>query len=305
MTDTHFTYSSEYVTADRRFEFASLLQARGELRSAADLARQALDIAPDWAAGWFALGEMLMADGQGDAAGNAFAHYLDLDPGDVMGAGVKRSLLGLEPMPQTLPDAYVKSLFDQYAADFDAALVERLHYRAPQLLRALVDEIKPRRGRTEIILDLGCGTGLSGEAFRDRARRIEGVDLSAAMLDEARKKAFYNSLLEAEIRRFLNGCAKRYDLVLAVDVLIYMGALEDVFAGVRPILAPGGLFCFTVQSVDGDGFELGPDHRYSYSETYLTDCADQTGCEAVAIRSCVLRQDEGRDVPGLLCIFRA
>src|SRR5207253_3063461 len=69
-----------------------------------------------------------------------------------------------EPAP-AMPPAYVASLFDQYAPDFDRALVEGLKYRGPAALLAAIDQAlrsqgEPRRFRRA--LDLGCGTGLAG-----------------------------------------------------------------------------------------------------------------------------------------------
>ena len=48
------------------------------------------------------------------------------------------------------------------------------------------------------VLDLGCGTGLAGEALRRRAAWLEGVDLSSGMIDQARRKGLYDRLEVAE-----------------------------------------------------------------------------------------------------------
>lgn len=300
-----FKTGSGDLTADRRFEMARQFAARGDSEAAADLMTQAVEIAPGWAAGWFELGRMQVAAGQPDSAAAAFRRCLTLEPEDRLGAALELSLLGhtagngMTPGGR-LPDAYVRALFDDYAPRFDDALSRRLLYRAPDIARRTVDALVPKR--VGAILDLGCGTGLSGEAFRDKGDRLDGVDLSPGMIGEARKKAIYDTLAVNDIERFLDACTDAYDLILAIDVLIYTGGLNDVLAKTHRILKRDGLFCFTLQAYDGPGYVLGPDHRYSYSEAYLRESAgDWT---IAALEPCVLRQDAGFDVPGFVCALR-
>ena len=56
----------------------------------------------------------------------------------------------------------VRELFDDYADTFDDDLVNGLRYDVPNLLRKQIPDAHFKR-----CLDLGCGTGLSGVAFRD------------------------------------------------------------------------------------------------------------------------------------------
>ena len=74
------------------------------------------------------------------------------------------------------------------------------------------------------VLDLGCGTGLAGAAFRPFADWLVGVDLAPAMLAKARGKGLYDRLVEDDVMRFLAGEAAieaRYHLILAADVFVY------------------------------------------------------------------------------------
>mmetsp|Transcript_38280 Transcript_38280/g.83196 ORF Transcript_38280/g.83196 Transcript_38280/m.83196 type:complete len:325 (-) Transcript_38280:507-1481(-) len=68
------------------------------------------------------------------------------------------------------PEEYIVGLYCGFAKDFDNLLVNKLHYETPALLRRLVDGVLPasRRGKrwARRAADLGCGTGLSGVAFR-------------------------------------------------------------------------------------------------------------------------------------------
>ena len=75
------------------------------------------------------------------------------------------------------PQAYVARLFDDYAPRFDAHLIESLAYRAPALIADALDSAAPGR-RFAHALDIGCGTGLMGQAVRGRVDHLTGVDLS-------------------------------------------------------------------------------------------------------------------------------
>ena len=125
--------SSGDLIADRRYEFARDLQSRGDLAAAAEVLQQAIEVAPDFASAWFSLGEICAELGEREAAVAAFQRARAADPDDRHGAGVWLMRLGAVPVT-AMPQAYVRSLFDQYASRFDAELTQRLHYRAPALL---------------------------------------------------------------------------------------------------------------------------------------------------------------------------
>src|SRR5882724_7466119 len=117
--------SSGDLVADRRFDFARDLQLKGDLVAAAHLLLQATELAPGFASAWFTLGEIRERLGERDAAIAAFRQAQDIDPGDRHGAGLRLMLLGAEEL-SSMPQAYVRALFDQYAPRFEAALVDDL-----------------------------------------------------------------------------------------------------------------------------------------------------------------------------------
>lgn len=125
---------------------------------------------PVWAPAWFALAQALEALGCRAEAVEAYSKTLALDSGDALGAGLRLAALGARAMPATAPRAYVQALFDQYAAKFDRHLVEKLAYRGPQILFDAVERAAPDRIFAHM-LDLGCGAGLAGAAFRQKARK--------------------------------------------------------------------------------------------------------------------------------------
>ncbi|MDA0998107.1 MAG: methyltransferase domain-containing protein, partial [Proteobacteria bacterium] len=260
--------------------------------------------APEWPAAHFALAETLEAVGRAEDARCHFVAYLKFADSDEMGAEIRLALLGAAPVPLVLPEAYVRALFDQYASKFDESLLAGLDYRVPYRLRDAVERIRPSKGAGERILDLGCGTGLAGEAFRARASWLEGVDLSPGMAAEAERKTIYDNLRVAEATADLAGRADTYDLIVAADVLVYIGDLMPIFKTAAQALHPDGLFAFSVQRTDGADYRLGAECRYSHRESYLRRVASEAGLETLEIADAVLRTEKGADVPGLIGVCR-
>jgi predicted TPR repeat methyltransferase len=295
--------SSGNLTADRRFEYGRMLREIGDPAGAADVIAQALELAPAWPEGHFALAEALAEANRKADAIAAYRAYLGLDPTDSMGAVIRLGLLDPAAVPTALPEAYVRRLFDDYAPRFDDALVERLAYRAPEALRAAVDGLFPGRAY-KAMLDLGCGTGLAGAAFRPVTQWREGVDLSERMVTEAKRKAIYDHLAVGDMIAHLANADRRFDLIIAADVLVYLGALDGLFHAARQKIADDGIFAFTVQRTEAADFRLGQEHRYSHSRAYITACAKSAGFTVAALDDGAFRQEKGVDVPGLLAILR-
>jgi predicted TPR repeat methyltransferase len=295
--------SSGNLTADRRFAYAQMLRRDGDGAAAADVLAQTLELVPDWPEGRFTLAEALAEAGRKHDAIAAFEAYLAVDPADSMGAALKLALLGVGA-PAAMPTAYVQRLFDEYAPRFEKALLEKLKYRAPEILRAAIAAVRPQ-GKFARVFDLGCGTGLAGEALRSRAAWLGGVDLSPAMVKEAKQKDIYDHLVVGDMIAAVQDVVEACDLILAADVLTYVGDLAPTMAAVRAHLKAGGLFAFTVQRHDGDSFVLGAEHRFSHSRDYLTALAAQHGFDMPYAQEAVSREEKGVDVPGLVMVLAA
>ncbi|MFN7286441.1 MAG: class I SAM-dependent DNA methyltransferase [bacterium] len=295
--------SSGDSLADRRFDYAMRYREAGDHRAAAELIAQALERAPDWAAGFLALGEAWEAAGEAAAAAQAYRAALERDPADSVGAGVRLARLGLRSVDGALSTAHVAALFDDYAPRFETALVQGLRYRGPALLRGAIMAAGPRRFAHA--LDLGCGTGLMGEALVDLYERIDGVDLSDAMLAVARGKSIYARLDRDDLIAFLDRQPPgSIDLAVAADVLVYLGDLGAVCAAVGRVLEPGGLFTFTVQDAGTEDMRLGADLRYAHGAAALRRWLAAACFAVVSLEAASTRDDAGAPVPGLVCVAR-
>jgi predicted TPR repeat methyltransferase len=312
MTDTGPLFvSSGDLIADRRYKWAIDQATRGDFASAADILAQTVALAPGFATAWFALGAIRDRLGEHTGAIAAFERARDADPQDYHGARLQLARLGSGDATPPMSETYVRRLFDQYAARYDVALTERLAYRGPALLREAVEQAMRSEGRPlrfSSVLDLGCGTGLGGAAFRPIADRLVGIDLSPAMIAQATAKELYDHLVATDLTIFLGAEAReaaQYALVLAADVFVYVNDLAPIVAAVAPVLAPGGLFAFTAETHAGEGTKLLPTLRYAHGVPSIRRALANAGLTHAAISAAAIRSEKGVPVDGLVVIARA
>jgi predicted TPR repeat methyltransferase len=293
------------MLADRRFDFARDLQLSGDLVAAEGLFVQATDLAPGFATAWFTLGEVREMLGDRQGAIVAFRTAEITDPGDRNGAALRLMRLGAISLAGMRP-TYVTALFDQYAPRFDAALLDDLGYCAPALLLAAVVGACTAAGRPARfggVIDLGCGTGLAARAFAGLADEIIGIDLSPKMVERARATGLY---AEVDVAEIVGGLANRAnasaDLILAADVMVYVHDMAPLLAEVARVLAPGGLFAFTVESHAGEGVVLGEGLRYAYGASRVRALVVAAGLTIEAIEAASSRTESGAPVPGLVVV---
>jgi predicted TPR repeat methyltransferase len=291
--------------ADRRYGYGAMLRGASDLSAAADLFAQTLELAPDWLAAWVALAEVRHELGETEAALAAWRRVLALHPADPFGVELKLALAGLAPAPQAPPEGYVRALFDDYAPGFEAALVGHLGYRVPLAIREAVAAARPW-ARFARALDLGCGTGLTGEALRAMAAWLEGVDLSQGMIDQARAKRVFDTLHVDEAQRFLGAEGRSFDLITAGDVAPYLGDLAALIALAARALEPQGLLVLTVELAPDNGPQgwlLQPSMRYAHSAAYVIACAGAAGLSLASRTDLALRLDRGAPVDGTVLTF--
>ena len=301
--------SSGDLIADRRFAIAQEFLGRSDLAGAADLLTQAIEAAPRFTSAWFWLGEVRDRLGSRDDAIAAFQQVCALDPEDRLGAGLHLVRLGALAGGD-MPAAYVRTLFDQYAARFDTALPETLRYRGPQLVHDAIARAcaaEHRAMRFADMLDLGCGTGLAGAMFRPLVGQLTGVDLSERMIAATRAKNLYDRLETADLMTFLHGEARtqhRYALIVAADVCPYLGWLPPLLTAVARVLAPDGLFGFTAETHAGDDVSLGDKLRYAHGGAHVRAAVAGAGLTLVSLDDAWARQEAGVPVPGLVAVAR-
>ena len=117
------------------------------------------------------------------------------------------------------PDRYAKNA--RFVADLGAPLVDLL---APK--------------RDETILDLGCGDGILTLKLSQLGCRVVGVDSSPELIAAARRLGLDVRVAVGEKLEF----SAEFDAVFTNAALHWMKRADDVIAGVRAALKPGGRF---------------------------------------------------------------
>ncbi len=231
-----------------------------------------------------------------------YRRALELDPGN---PALQHCLAALEGNTTTAaPEIYIQRLYDQHARAFEQRLVGNLRYQAPWLLSERLQNLG--YNSFERILDLGCGTGLVGSQLTGSVsfRQLEGVDLSEGMLQQAARKGHYHQLHHQGAQGFLGAGDSVYQLICAMDMLIYIGSLEQFFTAVGDRLAASGLFALTAELTTEQDYLLSHSGRYLHSLSYLLGLAQQQGLEVIDNQQITLRMERGQPVPGALLILR-
>jgi predicted TPR repeat methyltransferase len=305
MTGGPLFVSSGDLAADQRYASALELAARGDLAGAAEILTQALELAPSFATAWFALGAIRDNLGDRDGAAVAWQKASDADPDDYHGARLQLARIGAGERMPAMTATYIRRLFDQHAASFDESLLERLDYRAPAVLLTAVRSVMGGSVRIGSMLDLGCGTGLGGAAFRPQVDWLVGVDVSPGMIAKARAKGLYDRLSVLELQQFLAAAAEahsRYHLVIAADVFVYVGDLAPVVAAAARVLAPDGLLAFTVETHAGDGAVLQQTLRFAHGGSHVRAAIAGAGLDLRHLADASTRTEKGAPVPGLVAV---
>jgi predicted TPR repeat methyltransferase len=240
-----------------------------------------------------------------DALG-AYRRVLEADPSRQDVQHMIAALSGVSPgeAPARAADAYVAEEFDGFAARYDEVLVGWLEYRGPEVVHRAVTAVLGTHPPPQDVVDLGCGTGLAGRLFRPMARRLDGVDLSAKMVEKAQARGLYDSLRVDEIGRYLAGTPRTYTLALAADVLIYFGDLAPVFAAVAGALKPDGVFAFTVEAGGGGSYVLTQSGRYAHDDAYVRATAAAAGFDVARATDETVRKEKLKPVQSRCYVLR-
>lgn len=285
---------------------ATLLLEMNRFEEALEGFDRFLSLDPNSAVGWNNRGNTLVALGRLEEAIADYDRALTADP-DLQAAQQNRfyARLALRKVDRMAPFA-VREAFDSVASRYDHMVLGELDYRGHELLRTLALRVAGRLTPPLSILDLGCGTGLAGECFKDIARggRLDGVDVSPVMIEEARRRQIYDDLIPADFETFLVAAGPCYSLILSADAIVYLGDLAPTFAGVAKRLDPGGLFLFTCEAKQGDGWELTESNRFCHSESYLRDQSRLAGLSWLEMMACTPRSERGKPVPGFAVALR-
>ena len=290
--------------ADFYKNLGHVLGRLGRVEEAIEQYWQAVLLDPDNAQAKWLLGTALSYLGRMEEAARVFGEWLEQEPQNP----VPRHLVAAcsrQNIPARAPDDYVRQVFDDFADNFDAKL-QRLQYRAPELVAGMLGHRLGTPEATLDVLDAGCGTGLCGPLLRPYARHLAGVDLSAKMVDKARRRGVYDALEVAELTAHLAADEACWDAIVATDTFCYFGDLSPALRAAAGALRPGGHLVFTVERAEPaeleGGYRITPSGRYSHTEDYLRTVLAEAGLQLLRLESDLLRTENARPVAGWIAL---
>jgi len=278
------------------------LFTKGQISDAIDILEVLIKDNPDDALLFNMLGGCYVSQGQPDMAIKCYQKALNIKPDYAVPQHMINALTGNTSTKP--PKEYVKNLFDDYAERFDDSLIKQLGYKLPFLMKELILKLDPSRKTFERVIDLGCGTGLTGKELRGISDNLTGIDISSNMVAKTMELDVYDSLIAGDIVEILNSSKEKYDLFIALDVFVYIGELKKIFKTVRQCCNKNALFIFSIESQQEDGYSLLKSARYSHSESYILKTASE-GFILIKSQEVNLRKEKESWIKGKIFILQA
>ncbi|BHH82082.1 tetratricopeptide repeat protein [Desulforhopalus sp. 52FAK] len=283
---------------DAMYNLAGCYRDQKNYQSAIQMYEKVLQGDSEHLAATNSLAYVYQRHGDNDKAVLFYQKVLQLNPEHQAAAHMLASLTGAEVTSS--PDDYVQEVFDNYSDHYEDSLVKELEYAVPEKIQEIVITGTTWKKKFHYGLDLGCGTGLSGEAFLQNVAGFDGVDLAPKMVEIARRKEIYSSLYVSGINEFLSQNVGPYDFVLAADVFGYLGDLEETFSLLYNRTTEDVLFCFSTEATAGDSYTLRQTGRFAHSEAYIKNLAGKTGWTISGSHPTSLRKEQGEWIQGNL-----
>jgi predicted TPR repeat methyltransferase len=265
-------------------------------------AKRAVELKPDFWDAWYDLGDLGQSVGRREDARQAYQKYFDAHPED---AELEHLLVALrdEPPPPRASDRTIQQIYKGFSVTYETRMRDDLQYQGPERTRDAILSVMGNPSNLNI-LDLGCGSGLSGTVLKPWAARLLGVDLSPEMIELARKRGIYDRLEVAEITSWLSEAREPFDLIVSCDVIIYFGDLHRIVAAAAERLRPGGVFALSMERSEHAPFHLTDTGRYAHHPDHVRDAAAAAGLGVGYLDDAFLRMEYGVPVTGLFAALK-
>ena len=140
-----------------------------------------------------------------------------------------------------------KKLYKKWAQTYDDDFALSSNYLSPKKISSFFN--KHSRNTDTPILDVGAGTGLVGELlYKTGNKKIIGIDISSEMLEQAKLKGCYSSLIEADITKKIPLKNNSIGAVVSAGTFTHGHVGADALDELLRITKPGGLFVLSVNS---------------------------------------------------------
>jgi predicted TPR repeat methyltransferase len=294
--------SAPELSAAELVKLTKRLRELGKVQTAYICGKKTVALEPENWDAWYDLGEISQCVGRREEARVAYQKYFDARPDD---GEIEHLLIALrdDAPPPRASDRAILHIYKTFAASYETRMLDDLKYAGPQRiedgLKAVIGDRRELR-----VLDLGCGSGLSGAMIKPRATSLTGVDLSPEMLELARARNIYDRLEQGEITEWLGREETPFDLIMSCDCLIYFGDLGAIVQAAAKRLVPGGVFAMSMERGLRDPYFLTDTGRYTHHPDHVRDVAAKAGLTVAYINEAFLRFEYGEEVMGLYAILQ-
>ena len=295
-------FLDEYPSAQTVVDLAWDLREEGEYLASYVCQEYVVELQPEPSTHWRYLGEISHIVGRRERALEAYEKYLTLKPYDAEISLIVVALRDESP-PERAPDEYIQQVYTRFASFYEDNMRDELGYNGPERVGSLLDQFLDDTDGLNV-LDMGCGTGLSGAPLKSRSESLTGIDLSAEMLKKAETTGIYDILECAEITEWLANNKSSFDLIVACDACIYFGDLGQIIRPANQHLNPGGWMLVSVEKGDLYPFHLSDSGRYSHTQRHIEEIATDTGLEVLDIDEGFLRSEYSKPVIALMVLMR-
>ena len=140
-----------------------------------------------------------------------------------------------------------KKLYKKWAETYDEDFALNSNYLSPKKISIFFN--KHAKNTDTPILDVGAGTGLVGEfLYRTGNKKIIGIDISLEMLEQAKSKECYSSLMEADVTRKIPLKSNSIGAIVSAGTFTHGHVGADAFDELLRITKPGGLFVLSINA---------------------------------------------------------
>jgi predicted TPR repeat methyltransferase len=231
-----------------------------------------IKLKPEIAMAHYHLGRCHMFNLAFDKAKAEFEITLNLDP-TITKAKYRLDLINHQVTDLQIPTEVTREDYNTLSKNYENYMLNQLGYNAyDQLAVAMVEFIK----ETHKVIDLGCGTGLSGASLVERStiKSLTGVDLSTKMLEFASLLKIENSPVYTQVKELdfnnLEQLQEKFDVITACMSFGYAGDLDKVFKNLDNISAKEAILGLVVLKSTNDQIEFNYDYAsLSFNEIYL------------------------------------
>lgn len=280
-----------HFSAAELYEFAVKLKRAGNPQPAWLCTKRALELQPENWDAWYDYGDLCLSVGKRADARVAFENYFRANQDD---AEVEHLLIALrdETPPERASDRTVQKIYKDFAWSYDRRMRDDLEYKGPERLFESIKSVIGDASGLQV-LDIGCGSGFTGQVLKPIAARIIGVDLSPDMIELAKKREIYDALEVAEITEWLEKSDQAFDLISCCDCLIYFGDLKRITKAAAQRLKPGGIFALTTESGPTFPFRITDTGRYEHHPDHIRDAAAAAGLSVAVLDQAFMRYEYG------------